>query len=89
MGVKQRPRGADGQGRGLEVRHCLLHLAARGRGGVRQGVNRTGRWTENRSRPAPGKPLTLHLGCRGARTIRPKGEDVKSILSEDKIYLYL
>lgn len=39
MGVQQRPCGANREGRRLEICHRLLHLVARGRGGVWQGVN--------------------------------------------------
>lgn len=38
MGDQQRSGGADGERCGLEISHFLLHLAPRGRGGVRQGL---------------------------------------------------
>lgn len=40
MGVEQRPCRAAGQGRGPQVRHRLLHLAAGGRGRVGQQLRR-------------------------------------------------
>lgn len=41
VGVQQRPRRAAGQGRGPQVRHRLLHVAPRGRGRVRQQLERS------------------------------------------------